>query len=93
MNVVLGVALADMEKRHRQGVFNRLLTGNCSGGLSGRVAQGYRYGRGYGHGIGLCQEGAMRMTKLGYSYKDIIHFYYKDVHLVDQSALNYFKQE
>jgi stage II sporulation protein D len=50
-------------------------------------------GRGYGHGVGLCQEGAMRMADLKYSYKDILNFYYKDVHLVDLSALNYFKQE
>ena len=50
-------------------------------------------GRGYGHGVGLCQEGAMRMADLKYSYKDILNFYYRDVHLVDLSALNYFRQE
>lgn len=50
-------------------------------------------GRGYGHGVGLCQEGAMNMCCLSYSYKDILHFYYKDVNLVDLSALNYFRQE
>jgi stage II sporulation protein D len=50
-------------------------------------------GRGYGHGVGLCQEGAMRMADLKYTYKDILNFYYKDVHLVDLSALNYFRQE
>lgn len=50
-------------------------------------------GRGYGHGVGLCQEGAMRMAKLNYSYKTILSYYYKDVHLVDLSALNYFRQE
>lgn len=50
-------------------------------------------GRGYGHGVGLCQEGAMHMSDLNYSYKDILNFYYKDVHLVDLNALNYFKQE
>ncbi|MDQ3048147.1 MAG: SpoIID/LytB domain-containing protein [Bacteroidota bacterium] len=50
-------------------------------------------GRGYGHGVGLCQEGAMRMAKLNYSYKDILHYYYKDVNLVDLSALNYFQKE
>ncbi len=50
-------------------------------------------GRGYGHGVGLCQEGAMRQALLGYSYKQILNFYYKDVHLVDLSALSYFKQE
>ena len=50
-------------------------------------------GRGYGHGVGLCQEGAMRMANLKHSYKDILNFYYKDVHLVDLSALSYFRQE
>lgn len=50
-------------------------------------------GKGYGHGVGLCQEGAMKMAKLNYSYKDILKFYYKDVHLVDQTALNYFRLE
>jgi len=50
-------------------------------------------GKGYGHGVGLCQEGAMRMAKLNYSYKYILSYYYKDVHLVDLSALNYFRQE
>lgn len=50
-------------------------------------------GKGYGHGVGMCQEGAMRMANLNYSYKDILNFYYKDVHLVDLSALNYFRQE
>lgn len=50
-------------------------------------------GRGYGHGVGLCQEGAMQMAKLKYSYEYILHHYYKDVNLVDVSALNYFRQE
>ncbi len=50
-------------------------------------------GRGYGHGVGLCQEGAMQMSKLKYSYEDILHYYYKDVHLVDLSSLDYFNQE
>jgi stage II sporulation protein D len=50
-------------------------------------------GRGYGHGVGLCQEGAMRMAILKYSYTDILNFYYKDVHLVDLSQLSYFNQE
>ncbi len=50
-------------------------------------------GRGYGHGVGLCQEGAIHMAELKHSYADILHFYYKDVHLVDLSSLNYFMQE
>lgn len=44
-------------------------------------------GRGYGHGVGLCQEGAMHMVDLGWTYKNIINFYYKDVSLINISEL------
>jgi stage II sporulation protein D len=36
-------------------------------------------GRGYGHGVGLCQEGAMVMAAKGFNYRDIINFYYSGV--------------
>lgn len=36
-------------------------------------------GRGYGHGVGLCQEGAMEMARKGKKYLDIIRFYYRNV--------------
>ena len=36
-------------------------------------------GRGYGHGVGMSQEGAYEMSILGYSYEDIILHYYKNV--------------
>jgi stage II sporulation protein D len=50
-------------------------------------------GKGYGHGVGLCQEGAMRMAQLNYPYKTILEFYYQNVHLIDLSQLSFFKQE
>jgi stage II sporulation protein D len=40
-------------------------------------------GRGYGHGVGLCQEGAMAMAAKGFNYKQIINFYYFGVFLSD----------
>lgn len=40
-------------------------------------------GHGYGHGAGMCQQGAMEMSRVGYTYLDIIHFYFQDVYLVD----------
>ncbi len=40
-------------------------------------------GRGYGHGVGLCQEGAMSMALKGFRYKDIINFYYSGVIISD----------
>ncbi len=41
----------------------------------------YLNGRGYGHGVGLSQEGALRMNQLGYTTEETIQFYYKGVHL------------
>ncbi len=50
-------------------------------------------GKGYGHGVGLCQIGAMEMAAQGYSYSEILHFYYSGVHIIDLSALDFFKEE
>ena len=36
-------------------------------------------GRGYGHGVGLCQEGAMAMANKGHNFEEIIEFYYTGV--------------
>lgn len=36
-------------------------------------------GHGYGHGIGLCQYGAIEMAKRGFDYKSIIKYYYNGV--------------
>jgi stage II sporulation protein D len=49
-------------------------------------------GFGYGHGVGLSQEGAIYMSKLGYDYKEIIHYYYKNVNLLDLHMLDFFKE-
>jgi stage II sporulation protein D len=40
-------------------------------------------GKGYGHGVGLCQEGAMEMAVRGNSYQQIIDFYYFGVIITD----------
>lgn len=50
-------------------------------------------GRGFGHGVGLCQEGAMHMARQGKSYTDILRHYYTDVHLVDVNTLDFFRDE
>lgn len=44
-------------------------------------------GRGYGHGIGLCQEGAIRMAHEGYTAEQIIAFYFKHVHIAPIEAI------
>jgi stage II sporulation protein D len=45
------------------------------------------WGKGYGHGIGMSQEGAMKMARDGYQYTDILQFYYFDVKLMDYEDL------
>jgi stage II sporulation protein D len=44
-------------------------------------------GRGYGHGVGLCQEGAMEMAAKGYNFKEILQFYYTGVTIIDVEKL------
>lgn len=39
-------------------------------------------GRGYGHGVGMSQYGAIEMAKQGYNFEDIIKHYYQGVDLV-----------
>jgi len=46
------------------------------------------HGRGYGHGVGMCQEGAMNMAKKGKKYDEIIKYYYKDVKIKPLSKIH-----
>ncbi len=45
-------------------------------------------GKGYGHGVGLSQEGAAAMIKAGYSVEQVLKFYYTNVEIVDVDSLN-----
>jgi len=38
-------------------------------------------GFGYGHGVGMCQEGAMAMAQKGFSYEQIIQYYFTGIKL------------
>ena len=49
------------------------------------------HGKGFGHGVGLCQDGAIKMSKLGYGYKSILHFYYQNISIVHLDKLDFFK--
>ncbi|MFC2176568.1 SpoIID/LytB domain-containing protein [Bacteroidota bacterium] len=46
-------------------------------------------GKGYGHGVGLCQQGAMKMTTHGYNYSQILGYYYKGVGLVPYDTIQH----
>lgn len=50
-------------------------------------------GRGYGHGVGLCQEGAMKMARYGYSYLQIALYYFPGVRVVNYNDQRFFSQK
>jgi len=50
-------------------------------------------GRGFGHGVGLCQEGAMKMAKNGKTYKEILNYYFTGVHVVNLDEIKSFSEE
>jgi len=45
------------------------------------------WGKGYGHGIGMSQEGAMKMARDGFTYQDILQFYFHEIRLMDYRDL------
>jgi SpoIID/LytB domain len=49
-------------------------------------------GKGYGHGVGLCQEGAMEMASRGFNFKQIIEFYYFGVLISDINICSQFSE-
>jgi stage II sporulation protein D len=40
-------------------------------------------GKGYGHGVGLCQEGAKVMSMRGFKMEEIINFYFRGLLIID----------
>ena len=42
-------------------------------------------GRGFGHGVGLCQEGALRMAKYKFNFREILEYYYSGIRIVPYS--------
>ncbi len=44
-------------------------------------------GRGWGHGVGMCQWGVYRMAKKRYNYKSILEYYYPGVKIIKVSEL------
>lgn len=48
--------------------------------VASRVDGGFHFrGTGHGHGIGACQWGMRRMAENGYSWREILRHYYKDI--------------
>lgn len=50
-------------------------------------------GKGYGHGVGLCQDGAMQMARRGKSYQEIIDYYFQGVSIIEYTNANGFSED
>lgn len=81
----LGVPMRDLRKKFRlkSAYFSTELKGN----------EVLIKGRGFGHGVGLCQEGAMQMAKSGFNYKQIALFYFENVRIINEFNQYFFQQE
>ena len=44
-------------------------------------------GGGFGHGIGMCQWGAIGMSRKGYRYQQILQHYYQGIQIVDYQSV------
>lgn len=64
-----------------EGLRSALLTHCDVARKKGRVTHVRISGQGYGHGVGMCQFGAMGMSEAGYSYDQILNFYYRGADL------------
>ena len=49
---------------------------------TGEVTGFVAYGGGWGHGVGLCQTGAVGMAEKGATFQEILRFYYQDIDVV-----------
>lgn len=61
----------------RSGMFNI----DIKLGKKGLPVEFLFYGGGWGHGVGMCQVGAATMAQKGYTYEDILKFYYNDIQI------------
>ena len=67
--------------RNALGLRDTLYTLTRAYNSDGSVASFTFHGRGYGHGVGLCQVGAFGMARAGHSYEEILKTYYRGVEI------------
>lgn len=84
--------VAELQIRHRNGIekisgvdFRKIIGYETIRSTLFRIKNGEGsfiiYGKGSGHGVGLCQWGAKGMAEKGYSYIDILKYYYPGIEI------------
>ena len=75
------VVLNGYKVRGALGLQDTLYTLTRKQNPDGTIAEFTFHGRGFGHGVGLCQVGAAGMAKAGKSYEEILKTYYQGVEI------------
>jgi stage II sporulation protein D len=75
------VILNGYKVRNALGLRDTLFTISREPNPDGSIASFTFHGRGWGHGVGLCQVGAFGMAKAGRSYEEILKTYYQGVQI------------
>lgn len=73
------VVVKGLKIRWVLGLRDTLFTLDKEYDAEGRTSHYVFAGKGWGHGVGLCQVGASRMAQAGADYKEILKKYYRDI--------------
>ena len=76
------IVLKGLEVRFALGVRENLFVVDREMAKDGSVRQFVITGKGWGHGVGLCQVGAFGMAQAGSTYEQILKHYYSGIELV-----------
>ncbi len=75
------IVLNGYKVRNALGLRDTLFTLHREYNPDGSIANFAFHGRGWGHGVGLCQVGAFGMARAGRSYEEILKTYYQGVQI------------
>jgi stage II sporulation protein D len=75
------ITLNGYKVRNALGLKDTLFTLTRGQSPDGSIADFIFHGRGWGHGVGLCQIGAFGMARAGRSYEEILKTYYQGVQI------------
>jgi stage II sporulation protein D len=75
------VIVNGLKFRNALGLKDTLFTITRQKNADGEIESFVFHGRGWGHGVGLCQVGAFGMARAGRSYQEILKSYYQGVEL------------
>lgn len=82
------VTLKGLSIRRRLGIHENLFFVDRQTSTDGSITGWVFTGRGWGHGVGLCQVGAYGMAAAGWSYREILSHYYPGTVVGELSQLS-----